>query len=134
MGLKNLGRVGTHIFLFFFFWKKYNFMHFKRHFAFQNAFNYIFSRKPVKRPFSKRQKIGFQDQLLFNVGQKNCSLLTLEGSTLQYFLPSLSYHLSLRSLFPLFLSGHFTQVSLYVIIFNLMLYLFYKDSKHPMGY
>ena len=27
------------------------------------------------------------------------------GSILQYFLPSLSYHLSLRSLFCLFLSG-----------------------------
>ena len=28
--------------------KKYNFMHFERHFAFQNAYNYIFSRKPEK--------------------------------------------------------------------------------------
>ena len=34
------------------------------------------------------------------------------GSILQYFRPSLSYHLSLRSLFCLFLSGHFTQVLL----------------------
>ena len=30
-----------------------------------------------------------------------------KGSILQYFRPSLSYHLSLRSLFCLFLSGHF---------------------------
>ena len=29
-GLKTLGRVGTHIFLNIFFWKKYNFMHFER--------------------------------------------------------------------------------------------------------
>ena len=29
-----------------------------------------------------------------------------KGSILQYFRPSLSYHLSLRSLFRLFLSGH----------------------------
>ena len=36
-GLKILGRVGTHICLIFFFWKKYNFMYFERHFAFQNA-------------------------------------------------------------------------------------------------
>ena len=36
-GLKFLGRVGTHVFLVFFSWKKYNFMHFERHFAFQNA-------------------------------------------------------------------------------------------------
>ena len=33
-----------------------------------------------------------------------------KGSILQYFRPSLSNHLSLRSLFCLFLSGHFTQV------------------------
>ena len=34
------------------------------------------------------------------------------GSILQYFCPSLSYYLSLRSLFCLFLSGRFTQVLL----------------------
>ena len=37
-----------------------------------------------------------------------------KGSILQYFWPSLSYHLSLRSLFCLFLSGRFTQVLLYM--------------------
>ena len=36
-------------------------------------------------------------------------------SILQYFRPSLSFHLSLRSLFCLFLSGRFTQVLLYVL-------------------
>ena len=36
-----------------------------------------------------------------------------KGSILQYFQPSLSYHLSLRSLFCLFSSGRFTQVLLY---------------------
>ena len=35
------------------------------------------------------------------------------GSILQYFRPSLSYNLSLRSLFCLFLSGHLRHVSLY---------------------
>ena len=35
-----------------------------------------------------------------------------KGSILQYFGPSLSYHLSLRSLFGLYSSGPFTQVSL----------------------
>ena len=34
---KILGGVGTHIFLMIFFWKKYNFVYFERHFAFQNA-------------------------------------------------------------------------------------------------
>ena len=36
-------------------------------------------------------------------------------SILQYFLPSLSYHLSLRPLFCLFLSGRLRQVLLYKI-------------------
>ena len=48
-------------------------------------------------------------------------------SILQYFRPSLSYHLSLRPLFCLFLSSHFIQVLLYlnlyipVSIFSFML-------------
>ena len=37
-----------------------------------------------------------------------------KGSILQYFRPSSSYHLSLRSLFHLFLSGHFTQILGYI--------------------
>ena len=37
MGLKIYGRVGRHIFCYYFFSGKYNFMHFERHFAFQNA-------------------------------------------------------------------------------------------------
>ena len=35
------------------------------------------------------------------------------AEVLQYFQPSLSYHLSLGSLFCLFLSGHLRQVLLY---------------------
>ena len=38
-----------------------------------------------------------------------------KGSILQYFRPSLSYHLSLRSLFYIHLSGRFTYVLLYFI-------------------
>ena len=58
------------------------------------------SKTCVKRPLSKRPKIGFQDRLSLNAGQKYCRIL-------QYFRPSLSLHLSLRSLFCLFLSGRF---------------------------
>ena len=58
-------------------------------------------------------KIGFQDQLSLNAGQKYCRMLPF----LQYFQPSLSYHLSLRSLFCPFMSGRFTQVLLYACIF-----------------
>ena len=46
-----LGRVGTHIFFkLFFLEKKYQFMHFERHLAFQNAQDYIFfPEKPEKK-------------------------------------------------------------------------------------
>ena len=36
-----------------------------------------------------------------------------KGSILQKFRPSLSYHMSLRSLFSLFVSGRLRQVLLY---------------------
>ena len=41
-----------------------------------------------------------------------------KGSILQYFWPSLSYHLSLRSLFCLFLSCRFTPVLLYCVFID----------------
>ena len=59
----------------------------------------------VKLVLSGHSKIGFQDRLLLNAGQKYCSIL-------QYFRPSLSYHFSLRSLFCLFLSGLFRYFDL----------------------
>ena len=81
---------------------------------------YLYSKTCVKRPLSKISQIGFHDQLSLNASQNiaECS----KGSILQYFRPSLSYHLSLRS-FCLFLSGRFTQVLLYsftLIVFMLM--------------
>ena len=67
--------------------------------------------KPVLRGHSKRRpKIGFQDQLLLNAGQKYCRML--QESILQYVRPALSYYLSLRSLFRLLLSGRLRQVLL----------------------
>ena len=68
--------------------------------------------KPVLSSHSKKE-IGFQDRLSLNSGQKYCRML--QESALQYFRPSLSYHLLLRPLFCLFLSGRFTQVLLYLI-------------------
>ena len=46
-----------------------------------------------------------------------------KGSILQYFRPSLRYHLSLRYLFCLLLSGHLRQVLLYVITTSLIINL-----------
>ena len=40
----------------------------------------LFSKTCVKRPLSKRLKIGFQDQLSLNEGQKYCRMLQGEGS------------------------------------------------------
>ena len=72
----------------------------------------VYSKTCVKRPVSKRSKISFQDQLSLNTRQKYCRM----GSILQYFRPSLSYHLSFRSLFCLFLSSSLTPVLLYMYI------------------
>ena len=68
--------------------------------------------KPVLSVNSKgRTKIGFQDRLSVNAGQKYCRML--QESILQYFLPSISCHLSVRPLFCLFSSGCLRQVLLY---------------------
>ena len=65
--------------------------------------------KPVyEGHFQKDQKRGIQDQLSLNSGQSIAE--RSNGSSLQYFRPALSYHLSLRSLCRLFLSGHLRQV------------------------
>ena len=54
----------------------------------------------LMRPLRKRRpKIGYQDQLSLNAGQTNCRMV---GSILQYFRPSLSYHLSLRPFLSIF--------------------------------
>ena len=61
-----------------------------------------FTIKPVLSGHSNRRpKIGFQDRLSLNAGQKYCRML--QESILQYFRPSLSYHLSLIPLLCLFL-------------------------------
>ena len=42
----------------------------------------MYSRTYVKRPFSKRPKIGFQYQLSLNAGQKYCRMLQVEHSAI----------------------------------------------------
>ena len=71
----------------------------------------LMGKKELQQNQSKRKtKIGFQDQLSLNAGQKYCRMLQV--GILQYFRPSLSYHLSSRHLFCLFYSGRIT-VQLY---------------------
>ena len=43
---------------------------------------WMYSKTCVKQPLSKRPKIGFQDQLLLNVGQKYCRMLQREHSAI----------------------------------------------------
>ena len=79
------------------------------------AFKKLNTVKPVLSGHSKwRPKIGFQDRLSLNAGQKYCRML--QESILQYFRPSISYHMSLRPLFCQFLSGHLRQAHFLTVI------------------
>ena len=59
----------------------------------------------------------------------NCIAECFKGSILQYFRPSLSYHLSLRSLFCLFLSDRLSQVLLYNFLFQ----VHYTPNTPPLS-
>ena len=72
----------------------------------------MYSKTCVKQLLSKDRKLVFKTS--YHLMQAESIAECSKGSILQYFQPSLSSHLSLRSLFCLFLSGHFTQVLLYV--------------------
>ena len=62
-----------------------------------------YSKACVKRPLSKDEKMVFKTN--YHLMQVKSIVQCSKGSILQYFRPSLSYHLSLRSMFCLFLSG-----------------------------
>ena len=57
---------------------------------------------PVSGHSKRIPQMGFQGRLSINAGQKYCRML--KESILQYFRPSLSYHLSLKPFCP-FLSS-----------------------------
>ena len=69
--------------------------------------------EPVLSGHSKRR----QKKMIFKTDYRLMQVKSIAGCSmgriLQYFQPSLCYHLSLRPLFCLFLSGRFTQVLLY---------------------
>ena len=73
-----------------------------------SATGYIYSKICVKRPLSKDQKLVFKTDYRLIMQVKS---ITEHSAILR---PSVSYHLSLKSLFCLFLSDRFTQVLLYV--------------------
>ena len=78
-----------------------------------NTYICMYSKTCVKRSHSKRQKIGFQYQLLFNAGQKYCRMLQEEHSAILSTFIKLPFVIK-TSVLPFFLSGHFTQVLLYI--------------------
>ena len=89
----------------------------------------MYSKTCVKRPLSKRPTLCFQYQLSLYAGQKYCRMWSILQLLLQYFRPSLSYQLLLRSLFCLFLSDRFIQVILYVYDANVLCKVLTKRSS-----
>ena len=71
-------------------------------------FWYINRKTCIKRPLSKRPKIGFLDQLSLNAGQKYCRMLQRERSAILSTFIKLPFVLSISS-------GPLTQVFLYLI-------------------
>ena len=71
--------------------------------------------------------VSLAGQLSHNAGQMYCRI----HGILQYFPPSLSYHLSFKYLFCLFLSGHSTQVLLYGL-FLLVVFQYESDTAKRM--
>ena len=66
----------------------------------------------VKRPLSKRPKIGFQDQLSLNAGQKYCRMLQGEHSAILLTFIKLPFVIKIFVLS--ILSGCFTQGFLHI--------------------
>ena len=71
----------------------------------------MYSKTCLKRPLSKRPKLVFKTN--YHLMQVKSIAECSKGSILQYFRPSLSYHLSLRYLYGLFLSGRLRPVLMY---------------------
>ena len=69
---------------------------------------YKYSKTCLKRPLKRTPTIFFKN--IYRLMQVKSIAECSKGL---YFLPSLSYHFPLRSLFCLFLSGHLRQVLLY---------------------
>ena len=90
----------------------------------------MYRNNVVKRPISKRPKIGFQDQLLLNAGQKYCRMLPLEHSAILLTFIKLPFVIKIfvLSIFELPFYTSFT-----VKILNLKLRLFSMASASPIA-
>ena len=74
----------------------------------------LYSKTCLKRPLSKRPKIGFQDQLSLNAGQKYCRMLQGEHSAilLTFIMLPLVIKIFVLSIFEWPLKTGFTVVFL----------------------
>ena len=82
------------------------------------------SKTCVKRPLSKRLKIGFQDQLSLNAGQKYCRILPLEHSAILLTFIKLPFVIKIfvLSIFEwLFYTGFTIMQSLMINIIKLVI-------------
>ena len=100
---------------------------FSSHGSFLTNTVYHQSKACVKLPLSKTIN-WFSIKTKYRLMQVKSIAECSEGSILQHFRPSLSYHLSLRSLFCLFLSGRFTPV-LYRFYCMVMALFFVSGTK-----
>ena len=75
----------------------------------------MYSKTSVKRPLSKRPKIGFEDQLLLNAGQKYCRMLQGEHSEILSTFVKLPFviKISVLSIFEWMFTTGFT------VLFNI---------------
>ena len=72
----------------------------------------MYSKTCLKRPLKKKTKIGFQDRLSLNAGQKYCRMLQGEHSAILLTLIKLPFAIKTFVL-SFFLSGRLRQVLLY---------------------
>ena len=72
-----------------------------------------YSKICVAQPLSKSPKIGRQNQLSLNAGQKSCRML--QGGHSAMISTFIQLYLSFRISFYLFMSGRSTHVSLYAL-------------------
>ena len=89
-----------------------------------NIYSKIYTVKPVLSGYSKKTKIGFQDQLSLNAGQKYCR----EPSAILSTFIKLPFVLK-TFVSSVFLSGRFRQVLLYMdATYPLLANIYYEIS------
>ena len=83
----------------------------------------INSKTCAKRPLSKRQKIGFQDQLSLNEGQKYCRMLQGEHSAIPLPFIKLPFAIKIFVL-PIFEWPFYTGFTVLFLLIQIYVYFF----------